>query len=258
MITTRSIFILSVILIFAGCGGGGEVPSPAERMETGLDSPAEETVPPSTTVDEEEEEVLVLDRVAFSSGVRCGAPVSVEIEVVEKGRPVDIDLYPGWEVSAQWVINTETLDRGTFFTLPPEDFGAGDFIQCRVSLKHRGELMQRRSTPQIGAAPLPPVIQSSPVSIPSIPGEFRYRIRAMDPPDNYAPDPATDPPLRYELVNPPHTGIKIHNESGEITWAMTPEIIQGMESPEAVITFRITNQFNASITGSIRLTFQPR
>jgi hypothetical protein len=233
----------------AGCGGGeNPAPSPEEAPAV--------VARKMTRSYLEREEIPSLDRVVFADRVIAGAPVRTEISDSD-GNPFNVDRYPGFTLEYRWFVNQMQVTDVSGDTLPDRYFNSGNLIRCRVLLfGPENRLVKNILSPGVEAVGYPPQLNLPPVTVPSIPGTFTYRISAVDDPRNYPPQSDIPRKLTYRLVAPEGMGIRLNAETGELTWPLTPEIIENLEEPVVTIRFAVENPFRAQATAEIRLQFR--
>jgi len=120
----------------------------------------------------------------------------------------------------RWFVNNEAVVDGDKKLLDKTQFKKGDSVYCLVKALRGRYQSEEMESEKIVIGNSPPVINLSPVSAFKIPGEFRYRINAVDP-DGDA--------LNYTLLGPQNREIFLHPETGTISWNITEQMREELE-----------------------------
>lgn len=116
--------------------------------------------------------------------------------------------------SYQWYVNGDAVSaaEGKKNSLDRKYFKKGDDVYCRVKAV-RGKIEAKPvDSDKVNIGNSPPVMNLLPVKPFSVPGEFRYTIKAEDPDGD---------PLTYKLLEPRDRGITIDRNTGLIKWYLT-------------------------------------
>ena len=120
----------------------------------------------------------------------------------------------------RWFVNNEAVVDGDKKLLDKTKFKKGDSVYCLVKAVRGRYQSEEVESDEIVIGNSPPVINLAPVSAFKTPGEFRYRINAVDP-DGDA--------LSYTLVEPQNREIYLDPETGTISWNITEQMREELE-----------------------------
>jgi hypothetical protein len=120
----------------------------------------------------------------------------------------------------RWFVNNEAVVDGDKKLLDKTQFKKGDSVYCLVKAVRGRYRSEEVESDEIVIGNSPPVINLAPVSAFEIPGEFRYRINAVDP-DGDA--------LSYTLLEPQNREIFLDPETGTISWNITEQMRDELE-----------------------------
>lgn len=199
-----------------------------------------------------------LKEVHFDGEVITGEPVRLRL-LGDDGNLFEPDYREDLKVVYNWSRDKAPLDDPDSSTLPAGYVAAGDWIRCQVQvIDSSGRILKAVTTPLVEVRAYPPALDLSAVVMPEIPGVFTYRIIARDDPRNYPRSPGTTGELKYELLDPRPEGIRLDSATGEITWPLTPEVIEGLQESRVTLRFRVQNAFGSGAEGEITLRFRSR
>lgn len=261
--TAILILLMSLLVVVLACGGGQPPPpAPADQQSVQPDDPSEEYADESDEIDTDEDaedgdepqdaleetapSASYLSDLKLTDSPRITEPVKTELKSQE--------LPFGWEIEYQWWVNDVQAEEQTTDTLPPGLFRPQDWIFCMVQLlDDQGNIMQTLRSNRVNVIPLPPRPMLEPIPQFSVPGEFRYQIKAVDPNE---PEDNPGETLTYELREPQTENIIINPQSGMLTWNIDTETAKRLEKGME-ISFRIISSWGTSITSSINIKISP-
>jgi hypothetical protein len=120
----------------------------------------------------------------------------------------------------RWFVNNEAVVGGDKRLLDKEEFKKGDSVYCLVKAVRGNYQSEEVESEKIVIANAPPVINLTPIPAFEVPGEFSYRINAVDP-DGDA--------LDYTLLEPKNSDIFLDPETGTISWNITEQMREEFE-----------------------------
>jgi hypothetical protein len=237
--------ILGLTFLLFNCSSGDKAPELKDKVEN----------PKSDISKKAESETMQSKTVKLKSAklvkVMSGNPAKIELEFTGDQDNSSVDDY---DIEYSWYVNATLVMETAENELAPDYFFAGDILECKVNVYDSQEnLVTKISSRQIQVPGLPPNLDPEPVRVPEVPGLFEYRINATRNELNYDRVPE-DRTLVFSLLSPIGKGIVFDNKTGEISWDLTPEIVERFKN-RVEIKFKVTNEFNASVTSSIILNF---
>jgi hypothetical protein len=261
------VVLLSLLMVLLACGGG-KTPPPAEAgqsMSQNGTSAVEDDAAVADGEEAEEADLLAEEDEEDPEAVAETEPEapssasylqslsitgSPHITDSVKAELSHQEIPGGWSIEYRWWVNEEELTEHSTDTLPAGLFKPKDWLFCMATLMDdQGDTVQTLRSNRVNVIPLPPRPQLDPIPQFSIPGEFRYQIKAIDPNE---PEANPGDTLTYELREPKSENITIDPKSGLITWSIdadaAPKLEKGVE-----ISFRVISTWGTSISSSIHL-----
>lgn len=152
------------------------------------------------------------------------------------------------EYRFQWFVNLNEATDADGEQLGREHFKKKDWVYCRVQAVHfetnRESAWVKSSLVGIGNSQ--PEIEPLPVEAFSVPGVFRYRVRATDPDDEE---------LTYRLLSPLDAGIRLDSGTGQLEWKLDETTVK--KFGEAIeIRFEAADGDGGAAGGSIQLNLR--
>lgn len=257
-----SILVLCALLTAAtACGGGKTPPPPAGESPTAPSqiSPeyaaedGEPQYPEEAAENEEETEPLakpnsLLQSLKIPDKPRYGE--AVKAQLTHQEIPSELTLVYRW-----WVNDEEITDLEEEDTLPAGNTRPKDWLFCLVELlDEEDNTVQTLRSNRVTVLPLPPETRLDPLPSFSVPGEFVYQLKAIDPNE---PEDGGNETLSYELVEPQSENIVIDRQSGLLRWMIDMETAKRLEEG-MTISFRVFSSWGTSVTGSFTLRVSPQ
>ena len=152
------------------------------------------------------------------------------------------------EYRFQWFVNLNEVTDANGDQLGRDHFKKKDWVYCRVQAvqpeTNRESAWVKSSLVGIGNSQ--PAIEPLPVEAFSVPGVFRYRIRATD---------LDDEDLTYRLLSPLDAGIRLDPGTGQLQWNLDETTVK--KFGEAIeIRFEAVDGDGGAAGGSIRLNLR--
>jgi hypothetical protein len=180
------------------------------------------------------------------------ASEDLEAEAVLADRSGDSNA----RISYWWIVNGEEIPGITGNILPKRYFKTNDQVYCIVTVEKEGELARTLKSKFVRISGMMPILNLAPVGNFTVPGEFRYKIRASLPTTEEFFQEQEPIRLKYQLISPLDLGIKLDPETGVITWDIPPDTVETYGN-KIEITFKVINPKGGEVTSSIALTFSP-
>jgi hypothetical protein len=112
----------------------------------------------------------------------------------------------------QWYVNGEPVPGGIKQQLENKKLKKGDTLYCKATASWGKFTSKEVKSDKVTIGNSPPVINYTGVPPFKIPGQFRYKIKAVDPDGDK---------LTYRLIAPKDQDIYIDPDTGEIQWYIT-------------------------------------
>jgi len=222
----------------------------------------------------------------YTSINRARKPVITDFIIDPQGpissdyiRAVPVTDIPGLKADIkfkyQWFINNKEVENNDKLLLDKtqNSYKKGDTVYCKITVFKKDGDTLHFETNKATIQNSPPFIKQTVVPEFSVPGHFKFNIRAADPDGD---------PLKYRLISPKQYGIMINPETGELDWeilevprkanesvevprnandsvelsqaGLTPENRKDTSLPGVVsIRFEVMDNSGGSVTGSIAL-----
>ncbi|MCX6556134.1 MAG: hypothetical protein NTW95_01670 [Candidatus Aminicenantes bacterium] len=160
--------------------------------------------------------------------------------VVVPPVPEAIDFEYRW-----FVTNREVADA-TGPILPSGNFRKHQWVFCEARATTGKKVSDWLKSDFVRIANSPPQVESVGVENFTVPGQFRYQIKASD---------IDNDELTYELISPLDAGIELDKKSGLLTWQIDEKTIERL-GETIVISLSVGDNDGQPTTGSLTLRFQ--
>jgi len=231
------------LLVLAACGGSGSNDQAKPEEKTGIGRIAAERA--------SEESRAVSPKAASGTSLRISAvrispadlfanvDLNAEAQVVPP-VPETIDFEYRW-----FVTNREVADAAGP-TLAAGNFRKHQWVFCEARATSGKKVSDWLKSDFVRIANSPPQVESIRVENFTIPGQFRYQIKASD---------IDNDELTYELISPLDAGIELDKKSGLLTWQIDDKTIERL-GETIVISLSVGDNDCQPTTGTLTLRFQ--
>lgn len=168
-----------------------------------------------------------------------------------KVTPVLVIPQENVEFKYRWFVNEREIFEVQNNILPKENFKKSDWVSCWISAKKGDMESGIVKSNFIKISPSPPIIKPGMVEQITIPGNFSYKIDAIDP-DTEDEEEKT---LSFELVSPKDVGINLNSSTGEINWFIDESIIKRFGTSIS-IKFKVIKAEAGTLNSSITINFK--
>jgi hypothetical protein len=207
--------------------GGGERTSAAKSASASAQAPAD---------------FLRLSAVRISpADLYANVDLNAEAVVVPP-VPDMIDFEYRW-----FVTNREVADA-TGPTLAAGNFRKHQWIFCEARATAGNKVSDWLKSDFVRIANSPPQVESVSVENFTVPGQFRYQIKASD---------IDNDELTYELISPLDAGITLDKKSGLLTWNLDNALVEKL-GEKIEISLSVGDNDAQPTTGSLTLRFQKK
>jgi hypothetical protein len=148
----------------------------------------------------------------------------------------------------RWFVTNQEVADATGPILPSGNFRKHQWVFCEARATTGKKVSDWLKSDFVRIANSPPQVESVSVENFTVPGQFRYQIKASD---------IDNDELTYELLAPLDAGIELDKKSGLLTWNLDNEIIKKLGNTTA-ISLSISDNDGASVSGSLTLHFQKK
>jgi len=165
------------------------------------------------------------------------------------------------------VVNDESIEDVTSDTLPNDKFKQGDWVYCTARIITEDYKTPEVKSKYIRVLGLTPILALDPVPEISVPGEFRYQVKAYLPgqePEEEAGEDTEEEVygdfpenkgLQFSLISPLNMGIFMDPATGVISWEITKAVAEALQGI-VEIKFKVSNPKGGSVTSSVKLSFK--
>ncbi len=256
------LILIALSLLFFGCGKKDRSTSDdfkiREKAEKKI-AATNNTKYANYQVDKEGNRITEIKAVAFAGKPFEKTDLRADVHLSVPSEDIEFEY--------QWVVNDQIVEGEKSEILPKDKFKQGDWVFCKVRIVNEEYKSDEVKSKYIKILGLTPILKLDPIPEISIPGEFKYKIKANlpgqeteegDEPDseeNVFDDFSEDKGLQFTLISPNDKGIFIDPTSGEISWNITESIASSLKG-EIEIKFKVTNPKGGSVTSSIKLSFK--
>ena len=173
------------------------------------------------------------------------------------------------EFKFTWVVNDKIIRGIESDTLPKEFLKSGDWVFCRAKIINAKKETREVKSKYVRILGTTPILKLDPIPEISIPGEFRYKIKAIlpgeeseDPKESIEEDEENSlndfdegSGLEFTLLSPTDRDIFLDEKTGEIVWYVTDTLVSSLGN-KIEIKFKVSNPEGGSVISSIKLSFK--
>lgn len=156
----------------------------------------------------------------------------------------------------KWFVNDREIEGIISNTLPKTEFKKDNWVFCKVTAIKDNLKSRTIKSKYVKILGTPPVFTPKPIQEFKVPGEFSYKIEALDPDledDLFLTDEEKDT-LKFELISPKKEGITLDSKTGEIKWHIDNNTIKKLGTT-IEIKFKISSD-GGTVTSSIKLNLK--
>lgn len=207
---------------------------------------------------EEKSEVPEIGEIKFTSPVNESNDLILSVTTKDPQAEANFNY--------RWFVNDQEIKGENLNLLSKDFFKKGDWVYCRVTAEENGITSSEKRSRLVKIGGAFPIIENTPPPEFSVPGLFRYTIKASVPDtleEQLEPDfgeeenPAPRSKLIFDLISPTGSGIILNKKTGEITWNITKDILEKFGS-SVEIKFMVTYPEGGSVNSSIILNLKPQ
>jgi hypothetical protein len=242
----KAFTVVLALLAMAACGGSGAADKGKPEEKTGIGriiaerSAGDELRP-------------VPSKGSSAGGLRISAVrLSTDNLYANTDLNAEVEVAPpvpeGVSFEYRWYITNQEVADANGPTLKGGTFRKHQWVFCEARAMTGNKVSDWLKSDFVRIANSPPQVESVSVESFTVPGKFRYQIKASD---------IDNDELTYELISPLDAGIALDKKSGLLTWSLDNALVEKL-GEKIEISISVSDSDAQPTTGSLTLRFQKK